>query len=607
MSFRATVSRITRAATNATTPARALVLAVTISTGGYALQAVNATLGLRLSDGAGIENIVGTAFTDSFHGNARDNTLTGGGGDDYLVGQGGDDTYVFAGRNLGTDTLVDPSGSDTLDFSAFGNKLDLNLGVTAPQSFGGDLVLILTDGNGFENVVGTGFGDRVIGNAAANHLYGAGGADYLDGAGGDDYLQGDIGQVVFLDFDSETDPSANEYVYTTDDRVAIVGRLNAIFNGFNYTFVETRLEAEARTKYSGRQYVTVAFNDGPGGGIGGESNELDFRNLYRGNRGTVSVNGLLGGEGQPALTVDNLRALTATVTAHELGHMAGLRHADAFGPIGSGIYSVIVGYDPVTNEPIYAGLDPAQYLPVYGGPWNAPNGFPTGAPESALHIMGSPNSIGTTLEDALGLTFFGEREAIRLAFAETGTVVREKAAAPGSHETFATAEPLGVLPRLNVPNTLAPGSLRYGQQFDVSAIAVAGEIQLTGGRSENDVYSFVGKAGDLMNFEVISRTFFPDRGPVIDSLIRLYDASGKLLAWNDDEFESTDANLVDFWLPADGVYYVEVDTFSAAADSDIGFYELYVTRFGIGPAQSGVGDTLVDNARAAPWSSQTRG
>ena len=38
----------------------------------------------------------------------------------------------------------------------------------------------------------------------------------------------------------------------------------------------------------------------------------------------------------------------------------------------------------------------------------------------------------------------------------------------------------------------------------------------------------------------------------IDTVLYLYDSSGKLLASNDDEFESTDSSIVDYVLPADG-------------------------------------------------------
>src|SRR5262249_54164543 len=152
-------------------------------------------------------------------------------------------------------------------------------------------------------------------------------------------------------------------------------------------------QARALTAATGTGYITLLFNDGPGGGIGGEANELDFRNLRHRGQGSVSVGELLGGPGQPGATSDNIVGLTVTVAAHEIGHMAGLLHPDALGWIGAGLFSE-------TNA--------VSYLPSYTGPANAT--------ETPHHVMASPNSLGTTLFDAAGPTYLGEREAIKLAF-----------------------------------------------------------------------------------------------------------------------------------------------------------------------------------------------
>src|SRR5262249_47734253 len=162
-----------------------------------------------------------------------------------------------------------------------------------------------------------------------------------------------------------------------------------------------------------------------------------------------NINNLLGGTGQPAVTSANVVGLTATITAHELAHMAGLLHTDAFGPIGTGIF---------------AGVDPTKYLPAYPGP--------VGATETPHHIMSSPLSPTPPLFAPVAPTILGEREGTKLASKETGVVGVEKTTAPGSHETFATAEALGVLPGLAVPNTLLPGDRDYGTTLDVSAISV---------------------------------------------------------------------------------------------------------------------------------------
>jgi serralysin len=83
----------------------------------------------------GIENVLGSAFKDTFVGDARANAFYGGAGNDYLdagagndyldggfgndrlVGGAGGDTFVFA-LNFGADTVADfTPGTDRLEFS----------------------------------------------------------------------------------------------------------------------------------------------------------------------------------------------------------------------------------------------------------------------------------------------------------------------------------------------------------------------------------------------------------------------------------------------------------------------------------------------------------
>ena len=74
----------------------------------------------------------------------------------------------------------------------------------------------------------------------------------------------------------------------------------------------------------------------------------------------------------------------------------GLRHQDSFGPIGSGVHDIPGG---------------SSYKPNYTGP--------SGAVETFDHVIGSPASIGSTRFNDLKDLFFGEREAIKLAFANS--------------------------------------------------------------------------------------------------------------------------------------------------------------------------------------------
>ncbi len=104
-----------------------------------------------------------------------------------MTGGAGNDTYWFdADSALGSDTVSDASGIDTLNFGAtttVGINLDLlNTGAQVLNgnhtlSFGSSII---------EGVVGTQMADVIVGNNAANFLTGGGGDDSLAGGSGND-------------------------------------------------------------------------------------------------------------------------------------------------------------------------------------------------------------------------------------------------------------------------------------------------------------------------------------------------------------------------------------------------------------------------------------
>jgi Ca2+-binding RTX toxin-like protein len=525
-------------------------------------------------DGSGI-TMNGGADSDRL--NLTDTTPTGDAGTDTLTGGDGNDTYIFAGNSLGG-ALVNESAADgdtdTLDFSSFtAGGITLDIAITTSQSLGGGLVLALSDGMGIENVVGTAFADTILGNGQNNLLLGA---DLLPVALGVAPGWDGFTQQVYLDFDSGTDDG--EHDYTIAERDAIQARLVADYALFHFQFSQTA---------PGGDYATVVFNQLVGAPptqlTGGFSSELDFRNLNPGGTASVQVNGILGASGQPADTSDNWIALSAKIAAHELGHLVGLLHQDSFGPITYGIHA-----------PPGAG----GHLPAYPGP--------AAAYETFDHVMSSPASVGSNrFNDTEKNLFFGEREAIKLAFSESGTVVAEANTTGGAHDTTATAEAI-VLTPLAVPNTLVTG-LNSTKAFSVEALVVTGSIALDGAISESDYYSFSGRAGDVISLEVmsLSLTRLFNQGPnfFIDPMVRIYAPDGTLLAFgggnafNDDQFEPTDASLIDLTLPVTGTYYVEVDTFPSvlSGDVDVGQYELFIQRFDAWDSND-VGDFLSGRA-----------
>ena len=400
----------------------------------------------------------------------------------------------------------------------------------------------------------------------------------MSGGLGDDSVRAGIVKTVYLDFDSATDTTEREY--SSDEREATKRILEQDYAAFDIEFMLQR-------PFQG-PFVTVLFNETPfiNGRFhaGGVSEGIGWRTLQLGGTVIVDVSGFFG-FGIPETRVqrplsvheqapdgsdgkNNFVELSATIAAHELAHFYGLRHHDAMGPIGYGLFEEL-------------GVD--RFTPTY------PIVVPTAAVETADHLSASPASIGTTLADALNGPFLGEREAIKLAFADTGTIVEEASAAAttitvsinedGDSSTLPVtieANHLGQLPQLTVPNTLQAEAVNSEDQFDVQAIDIVGSIPkpALGDVSESDFFVFEARRG-FLTVEVLSVSLRDRLGTdTIDSMLRIFDVTtGEKLdfygsrfgAFNDDGIENQDSLLLDVPILVPGIYMVEVDTFSFAA------------------------------------------
>ena len=444
----------------------------------------------------------------------------------------------------------------------------------------------MSNPNAFNDVVGTRYGDTIVAGGGNTSLYGAGAGDSLVAGNGSDYIQGNVEQVVYLDFNHPA--STTDIAYTAGDQTAILARLAHDYADFNYQFTTDPAQAASWAAPFGGAYTTFELNQGAAGGA---SNQLDFGNIDLGGVSTVNINPFLGtAAGLVAPTDANIVSLTAEIVAHELGHQSGLRHTDAFGPIGSGVYSSAASsYSPS--------------LPASGG----------SAPETPQDIMASPASVGTTLAQAAGLdasgnpsqqTYFGERDAIKLAFNDSGAVANQAVlptlpAVAGLDPAITRSYQLPSLPQLAVPNTIEDATNPdFGKTFTVTAIAVSGSLTAT---SEQDFYAFTGSAGELMSFQAISRTDTLNAHPFFTELV-LVDSTGDLkhpVAYNLHDFESTDSSIVDVTLPSTGTYYIGIDAFNGLpqpiSPASPGDYQLFMYSFAATAATTpaaGGGDTM---------------
>jgi len=345
-------------------------------------------------------------------------------------------------------------------------------------------------------------------------------------------------QVVLLDFDSGFNGNIN---YTAAMRSQVQSIMETQWSMFDISFTQTA---------PGGLFSRLTFNAGSPGGL---AQHIDFRNLVQNDTAVINIDGL-------GIASSNYVASSANIGSHELGHLVGMRHRDSFGPIGSGVYAPL-------------GVGP--FTPNYPGP--------VGAVETGDHIMATP-AFGAPLSGIFTPNWLSERSAIKMEFAQSGTVVAE---AGGPNDSIADAQALS-LGNMTVPNTIVSGDNAGIGDFSVDAITVTAD--LTSG-DLTDFYSFSASAGDLMNFEVMSRVL--DRiGNSIDSMISILDSNGVLVdyygsvAMNDDEIETTDSVIIDLLIPSDGTYYVKIEAFTSG---DTGGYEMFMSRFnGAVPAPSSV-------------------
>jgi len=164
-----------------------------------------------------IENVSGTAYTDTLLGNAGSNVLDGREGNDSLNGMDGNDTLIGGVGNdsmdggIGNDSLSGGADNDILNGGAGNDILDGGLGIdtvsylnmkevnvdlriTSSQNTGGagyDTLISI------ENISGSLYNDKLTGNAGNNALDGRAGNDILIGGAGQDTLTGGDGADRF--------------------------------------------------------------------------------------------------------------------------------------------------------------------------------------------------------------------------------------------------------------------------------------------------------------------------------------------------------------------------------------------------------------------------
>ncbi len=273
-----------------------------------------------LTSGSGTSSLTGGAGNDTLTGGAGTNTLTGGAGDDQLYGGAGNDTYLFdADTALGSDSLTDLSGTETISFAGTTAGVTLSLGLTTPQIVNGALTLTLASATTFDNLIGGDGNDVLTGNGGVNSLTGELGDDTLDGSSGNDTLIGAAGNDT-LDGNTGNDtltggagddtliggPGDDVYALDTDaaNGTDTINESGGGLDTLDFTLTTTQI-ISVDLSQPALQVVTVAnqslilgsgttIENVKGGSLGDVLTGNTLANTLTGNAGNDTLNGLDG-------------------------------------------------------------------------------------------------------------------------------------------------------------------------------------------------------------------------------------------------------------------------------------------------------------------------
>ncbi|WP_343714834.1 calcium-binding protein [Inquilinus sp.] len=244
----------------------------------------------------GIENLIGSSFADTLHGDATANRLTGGSGDDILNGHGGDDTLA---GGAGADQLIGQDGVDTADYSTSGAgvTVDLAAGTGVGGDAQGDTLAAI------ENVIGSSFSDRLYGDAGANALTGGAGDDTLRGGAGADILDGGDGSDFANYQGSAAAVAVNLLAGTASGGDAQGDTLTSIENLYGSSFDDQLTGDHARNVLGGELGNDILIGNGGDDSLSGEAGDDRLEGGDGNDRlvGGDGIDNLQGGAGDDSI------------------------------------------------------------------------------------------------------------------------------------------------------------------------------------------------------------------------------------------------------------------------------------------------------------------
>jgi Ca2+-binding RTX toxin-like protein len=200
----------------------------------------------------GIENIVGSAYSDQLYGNAADNLIEAGAGNDRIVAdlgvsntlEGGPGDDIFIGGQ--SDRMFGGEGDDYFiggvrkDSGFINDMADVIFGGPGADTMAGKLGPDVLRGDaGNDTILGGAGGDTIAGGARSDLLIGGSGPDFLNGGFGFDRMNGSTGRDRF--FHRGEDGHATDWIqgYDASEGDVLLYGANAEPDDFDVTFPDS--------------------------------------------------------------------------------------------------------------------------------------------------------------------------------------------------------------------------------------------------------------------------------------------------------------------------------------------------------------------------------
>lgn len=513
-----------------------------------------------------IEALEGSQYNDELKGNGADDLLIGLGGDDRIDGGHGDD--ILDGGD-GNDYVTGNDGADSILGGAGNDRLGGENGDDAID--GGDGDDHIHGNNGADEIDGGDGDDNIHGNNGADEIGGGAGNDRIDGGNEDDRLDGGAGSDEVFGRNG-----SDAFVYVAADNVGASDHYDGGQRSDSLRLELTRsewLRPEVQADVANLLTWLAGGRDDDGRTFEFTAFDLSIRSI---EQIEILVDGVAVNPADEAVTLtgdalvtDEDNAATVEVLGNDL--VPDLVASISFTQPANGVVTLVSSLD---------GTPSASFTYAPAASWQQLSVGQTGSDSFTYTVTDADGDVQTV---TVHVTITGTNEGPVItggdaagAVVETEPVVGETAEAtpvltdaesndvPADAQVIARQD-LRVAPNANLGDASEP------------SISITGSIAST---ADDDWYAIELDAGEILTLDV---DFAAGLG--LDPHVFLYDASGNLLADNDDAPTGLGGggsglvqdSYVQYTAAQTGTYYIKVQDFSGFGQSSAGQYTLQVS------------------------------